>query len=265
MSALTQLQRDFSAYVLHDRAGIAGLVSAGDGDAPVRQRVDVYRDGYRLRLIEVLDNDHPGLRQLAGADGFDALCRAYIDARPSTHFNIRWFGAGLATFLRTQAPWSQRPALTEMAALEWALTLAFDAVDEPPVALAEVAALTPEQWPSMRLRFAAALQRLDLGTNVGAIRRALDREETVPPAEVFDAPRAWVVWRRDRGVYQRALEADEAGALDAARLGSRFAELCDRLCEWHAEDQVALQAAGFLKHWIEQQWVTALTVGDDAG
>ncbi|GAC1620355.1 MAG: DNA-binding domain-containing protein [Nevskia sp.] len=250
--------------MLRDRAGIGGLV-VDDDAAPIEQRLNVYRDGYRLRLIEVLTGDHPGLLHLVGAADFDALCRDYIDSHPSTHFNIRWFGEELPEFLCSHPRWSRQPALAEMATLEWALTLAFDAVDESLATMADAAALTPGQWPAMRLRIAAAVQRRQFRHNVGAIRRAVDCAEAPPALESFDAAREWVVWRRDHGVYQRALAADEAAAFDAAGQGASFAEICAALCEWHAEEQVAMQAAGFLKLWLEQQWIAGLMAGADAG
>lgn len=263
MSGLAQLQRDFSAYLLHDDASICTLI-IGDQSAAREQRVNVYRDGYRLRLIEVLTGDYPGLLHLLGAADFDALCRDYIDAHPSTHFNIRWFGGGLPAFLQSRSQGSTQPAVAEMAALEWALTLAFDAVDEAIVTMADAAALTAEQWPVMKLRMTAAIQRRQFIDNVGAIRRAIDRQETPPPVETFDAHRQWVVWRMDRGVYQRQMDADEAAAFDGAAGGASFAEICALLCEWHAEERVAIQAAGFLKLWIEQQWIAELSVDHDA-
>jgi len=262
MSGLAQLQRDFSAYVLRDEAGIGKLI-VGDQTVSLEQRVNVYRDGYRLRLIEVLTGDFPGLLHLLGSDDFDTLCRDYIDAHPSTHFNIRWFGGGLPAFLLSSSQWSKRPAVAEMAALEWTLTLAFDAVDESIATMADAAALTPEQWPGMKLRMAAAIQRRQFVDNVGAIRRAIDREEMPPAVETFDAHRQWVVWRLDRGVYQRQMDTDEAAAFDGAAGGASFAEICALLCEWHAEERVAMQAAGFLKLWIEQQWIVELIIDND--
>ncbi|WP_428382184.1 putative DNA-binding domain-containing protein [Nevskia ramosa] len=259
MSGLAQLQHDFSAYLLRDDASICSLI-VGDRTAALEQRVNVYRDGYRLRLIEVLTGDFPGLLHLLGAADFDALCRDYIDAHPSTHFNIRWFGGRLPDFLSGSPRGSQRPAVVEMAVLEWTLTLAFDAVDEVSVTMADAAALTAEQWPGMKLRMAAAVLRRQFVANVGAIRRAIDREETPPAVETFDAHRQWVVWRLDRGVYQRQMDADEAAAFDGAAAGASFAEICAILCEWHAEEHVAIQAAGFLKLWIEQQWIAELIV-----
>ena len=47
--------------------------------------LDVYRDGYALRLIEVLTIDYPGVLAMAGPADFDRMARDYIAAHPSHH------------------------------------------------------------------------------------------------------------------------------------------------------------------------------------
>ena len=66
--------------------------------------LDVYRDGYALRLIEVLTIDYPGVLAMAGPADFDHMARAYIAAHPSHHPSVRWFGKGLADFLAATPP-----------------------------------------------------------------------------------------------------------------------------------------------------------------
>ena len=88
--------------------------------------LDVYRDGYALRLIEVLTTDYPGLMAMAGPADFDHMARAYIAAHPSRHPSVRWFGKDVADFLSRTPPYSRTPAAAEMARFEWALGEAFD-------------------------------------------------------------------------------------------------------------------------------------------
>jgi hypothetical protein len=263
MSELARLQQNFQHYVLQGDAAIQCAI-VEDAAADATRRLDVYYQAYRLRLAEVLRNDFTGVRQLLGTDGFEEMARAYVEASPSPHFNARWYGDRLSGFLQHTAPWSHNAALAEMAALEWGMTIAFDAPDESSAAIEDVAALSPEEWPRMQLAFAKSLQCFDLQWNVAAIRRALDREVDVPDVvQLDDAPRH-VVWRTDLEVRHRALETDEAAALTAAMDGATFGELCERLCEWHSEDTVAMRAAELLKRWIHDQWISALIVLDEA-
>lgn len=256
MNALADLQRAMQARVLrNDASALADIADARGVDAT--QRLGVYTHAYRARLAGVLRDHYAGLRALAGDGEFHAMVLACIDATPSTHPNVRWYGASLPAFVRTTAPWSARAELADMAALDWALGLAFDAADELPLDVATLAAIKPPAWPDLRLRLHASLQSARLGHNVDRLRRALDRGEPLPALERLDPARAWVAWRHDGGVRHRRLDHDEAAALDAVALGARFAELCERLCEWHAPQAVAARAASLLRTWVDAGWVAA--------
>lgn len=266
MSALAELQRRLQTHVLRPEsapsaaAARASVVETPDADSA--QRLGIYTHAYRARLLEILGNDFPGLRTLAGAEDFERIGLGYIEATPSPHYNVRWYGGALADYLHRTAPWSQRAELIEMAALEWSMGLAFDAADDRVVEVAEVAAVAPQDWPRLGLRLHPSLQRRTLHWNVNAIRRAVDSEETVPTLLALEMPQPFVIWRKQSGVRYRRLEHDESAALDVIAQGSSFTQLCERLCDWHAVDAVAQRAAGLFRLWIEDQWVSALELED---
>lgn len=260
MTRLPALEHDFQAYV-RLRTGAMEARVVGSARADAKQRLEVYAEAYRLRLIDVLGDDYPGVRLLAGEDGFTALGEAFIAAHPSKHFNARWFGAGLAAFLAGQAPWSGEPALAEMAGLEWAMTLVFDHADESVAGVADAAAIPPQDWGAMQVVPGGAQRRVTLSWNVGAIRQALDQGAAPPAAQRLAQPETWLVWRRSFEVYYRPLAGDEAAALAAAHEGRTFAELCEALSQ--GED-AALRAAGLLRRWLEDGLVLALQPGTGA-
>jgi hypothetical protein len=258
MSTLAELQREMQAHVLHGDGAAYRAIDATRG-ASAAERLHVYTHGYRARLLEILGNDFYALRALAGAEEFERLASAYIDATPSTHPNVRWYGGSLATFLRTQPPWSRHSEFADMAELEWAIGLAFDAADETVISFNDLAALSAQDWPCLRLRLHASVQRRRLAHNVDAMRRAIDRDEALPESQAAHAP-AWIAWRDSLSVRHRRLEDDEAAALAAVADGATFAELCERLCEWHAPDAVALRAASLLRRWIDEGWIAAFDI-----
>ena len=96
--SLADLQRAFQDYLLASSDGFATAVR-DTRKADRTTLLDVYRDGYALRLIEVLTNDYPGLMAMAGPADFDHLARAYIAAHPSRYASVRWFGQHLADFM----------------------------------------------------------------------------------------------------------------------------------------------------------------------
>ncbi len=261
MSALERLQRDFQQCVLSGEGdstlldAIAGNDAAGPGE-----RAGIYLDAYLLRLTEVLENDFHGLHFAAGDETFFEMCRDYIRAMPSTQRNARWYGQGLADFLRTALPWSETPAFADLARLDWAIGLAFDSPDAASIGEADIAAVPLESWGEMRLRLSPSVQRLQLAWNAGEVRLARDRQRPCPRLRRRRLPRAWIVSRQNLEVHHRRLDDDEAAALESVAAGQPFEQMCVALCQWHPQEEVALRAAGLLKAWIGNGWIAQLQI-----
>ncbi len=280
MSALADLQSDFQAFLLDGHARMLGRVT-GTAKVSAETRLAIYYDASRLRLLEALASNYPVLRAWIGEEEFENIGIAYVAAHPSRHFSIRWFGDRLPEFLATTPPWDGKSALAEMAALEWALSEAFDAEDGTIIGVEDMAGIPADAWPDMRLHFHPSAQRLDLRWNVPivwkAINQSLDVEKNaascrgetsatpsagkeqhgdmpavadLPAPMEHEYPQAWLVWRQGLKTWFRSLSVDEAWALDAAMTGENFAAICEGLCEWIDAQNVALHAAGLMKQWI---------------
>ncbi|MEO5624731.1 MAG: DNA-binding domain-containing protein [Dokdonella sp.] len=260
MTSLAATQRRMQVFLLHPKVDtdIANTVVATSA-AGVDERLNVYALAYRARLKEVLHNDFPGLLLLSTAETFDEIAGEYIDAVPSRHANVRWYGGALAEFLRNDARWSMQPALAEMAAFEWNLGLAFDAETEPSIEVARLGAVPAEEWPALRLTLGKSLRRMALHWNVGAVRRATDLGEASPALAMLEPSQPWIIWRKGVGVRHRRLEDDEAIALDIVERNGSFTEICEALVELHALDAVAMRTASLLRHWVDDEWIVGIS------
>ncbi|MCW5737520.1 MAG: putative DNA-binding domain-containing protein [Enhydrobacter sp.] len=250
--SLADLQRAFQDYVLQSGDGFVGSVR-DTSKADRTTLLDVYRDGYALRLIEVLTIDYPGVLAMAGPADFDHMARAYIAAHPSHHPNARWFGRHLADFLVSTPPYDKSPAAAEMARFEWALGEAFDSPDQAPVVAEAVMSVPPEAWETISFAPLTSLRRLDFAFDVPT---SWQRREEVEPGELqvaaLDEPLPWVIWRPELRTNFRSLEPDEATMLDAMIAGLPFPSLCEALLEFVNEDQAPARAAGLLRSWVEE-------------
>lgn len=264
MSNLAATQRAMQAAVM-GRAANTGIAAGivGNAEAGAAERIGIYAHAYRSRLTEILAEDYPALAAVAGEDGFGAIASAYIDAIPSRHRNVRWYGDALAGFLRSSQGWSAKPELADLAALDWAIGLAFDAADEPSRPASDLAAMAPSQWPGLRLRPHPSLQFVPLATNAGAIRRAVDDGDPPPPTMVLAPPETRAAWRHDGTVLHRGLADDEAAAVEALASGT-FADLCSALRPFHEEGAVAPRAAALLRCWFDDHWIAAIAPGGTA-
>ncbi len=230
-------------------------VSAFMRDERREARLRIYADAYRLRLLEVLGNDFPALHVHVGDEVFAEWSEAYLRAHPSTHKSARGFGQDFPGWLDAHAPLAAR-----LAHFEWQQGEAFDAADAPRLALETLAALPPSAWPHLRLRLQPALRLLRLPASVPALAGAFNRGETLPPLREGDEA-DWLLWRRERIVHWRRLDADEAALLQLAQAGATFAQLCERLQSRH--DDAAMHAIGLLKRWLEDGLVAATDTHPD--
>lgn len=252
---LSEIQAAFQDRLL---TGSDDLIAhLGDG----ARFLAVYDNAYAARLLEALGEDFDALHALLGDEQFDAAMRGYVAAHPSRHRSIRWLGQHLADWLRTAEPWRDLPQLADMAAFEWALGLAFDAVDAPVLRAEALAGVAPETWPGLAFDFHPALTVVDLAWDVVPFQQAVVAE-TDPEAapELFDAPVAFAAWRDPESltVLFRPMEPVEAAALAAARDGADFSRLCEIVAEAGEAETAAMQAAGLLKAWIDAGWIAAL-------
>jgi len=211
----------------------------------------VYQHAYWARLAESLSVDFPGLQALAGAAEFDRLARAYIARHPSVDPSIRWAGRLLPEFLKTDAPWRDDPWWTDMARFDWALAHAFDAADAPPATLAQLAVVPPEFWGGLRLKLHPTLDSFEVSTPVDELRPKLLAESGAAFEHTARRNGALMVWRIDYDLKFRAIDANEAAALDAARTGATFGEICELLASRIEADQAVMAAAQILRGWLE--------------
>jgi hypothetical protein len=249
---LKDIQTKFQAAVMAggQPEGADILVSIKDSARTNRATLfGVYVNAYRLRLFEFMTIDYPALRELLGEEAFDALIEAYVVAEPSRFRNARWFSTRLPDFMEASADWRTNARALSLARLERALTDAFDAPDAEPLALESLGGVAPERWPRLAFIFHPSLILLDLAAGVVEALDAVNEEEPIPPVQNEEA-NAVAVWRADNDSVYRQLEPDEFLALNEARAGHRFGDIC-QLVAFQDESQSATERlAQFLTSWF---------------
>lgn len=257
MTELSRLQGAFQAYIRErDPAMLEHVVSTPGASA--QQRLEIYAQAYRLRLLETLATDFPGLHTLLGDAQFEQLGRDYIDAHPSRHPSIRWFGEGLEAFLSEHSPYREQPALAELARFEWAQGEAFDGAEAATVDIEALAAIAPERWSDLKVELHPALQLLELRWNVAVVWQSLDAGEQPPALSAAPAPVTWLMWRQALQPHWRSLSDEEVWALRQALAGATFGAVCEGLQRWLTAEEIPLRAAGFIKQWVSDGLVVAI-------
>lgn len=87
-----------------DKAFRVDEVIAASATLTAGQRVDLYRAGYRLRLLECLRAMHPGLRHALGDQLFDDFALDYLHEHPSRSYTLLRLGATFSQYLYDTRP-----------------------------------------------------------------------------------------------------------------------------------------------------------------
>ncbi|WP_457978943.1 putative DNA-binding domain-containing protein [Ectopseudomonas composti] len=249
---LSDWQAQVQAYLLGPAAQANPALQAsllGSAALSAEQGLAIYHNAYRARLLEALRGDYPAVHGWLGDEEFDALALAYLDAHPSQHFSLRWLGAQLADFIDGYLVPTQAAPLSELARLEWAFTLAFDAAEGQPLSLAQMAELPAEDWPTLQVRLLPSVQWLVCRHNSLALWRACKEQGDFPGSQPLEEVETCVIWRDQLITRYRSLTADEAAALQGMTVhGWNFAELCGELA--HLGEQAPAQAVSWLRQWL---------------
>jgi hypothetical protein len=247
-------------------AGLAGLPPAeralgealvcGDARLSAVERLDIYADMYFYRIRDCLKEDFTAVCAVIGGDAFHNLITDYLMAHPPTQFSLRYAGQHLPAFVRGHALAARWSYLPDLAALEWAILDAFDALDAEPLGAAALASVPQERWPELRFQLTPSLRLLRLDWPVDEVWKQAQRDE--PAGQLQPASTTLRVWRQDLRVFHRPMDAAESAALNAVSAGAQFADVCERIVACEGEAHGAERALALLGEWLADGLLTGL-------
>ncbi len=246
---LAELQLALQDFLL-DKTVDASTLTLETPSFSKQERLQIYHEAYRLRLIDALRNDYPAIEAYLGDEEFITLATEFIAEYPSHHPSLRWLGEKLSNFLRHHMHWKEHIEVVELAEFEWRQVMTFDAADTPLTTIDELRSLPPEQWMTLKLELHPSLQLMYCYSNAPTLWNSLTKDETAISIDLSQEAQTWLMWRENLQVVYRPIGTTEAWALNAFLTQKNFADVCEGLCEWIAAEQVPAQVAQYLQHWI---------------
>jgi hypothetical protein len=261
MLSLRELQLRMAAAISGEASarvldpGLLALVSDRGELAPA-QRLDVYADMYRTRLVDVLREDFPRVAALLGDTEFRAQAHRYLTRHPSTHPSVRYVGGRFADFIAGDA--RLPPFLGDLARLEWARVAVFDAADAEPLRLSDLEALAVSDWPTLRLRSIAACLVIDCAWPAHEIWAGAEDAASSGASAIRPEPTTIRVWREGGSVSHAAMGALERRVFPLLERGEPFALLCAAAEDGLEPEAAARAVGGLLMRWLEDGLLTRL-------
>ncbi len=257
----SNFHEQFERYLKGEDTPITDKVITDEkGDAT--ERMNIYRDAYSLRLIDILYGDFPTIYEILGTDSFVEMAKKYLATYPSTSFTVRHFGQYLAKFLSETKPYADYPYLWQMADFEWAKGTVFDAPDTDIFTLEQLVNIPENAWEIATFEFIPAMTRLVYDYNIPQIWLSVhnDKNDNTPAPIQLDTPMAWVMWRKNLNPNWYSMPADEDWFFIQARRGVNFPELCEGLGKWIDEDEIPQRAAEIVRRWIDEKMLKNIFV-----
>lgn len=186
------------------------------------ERLDVYRDMYLLRMEEALSIDYPSLKHYLGPGDFMRLVARYVEVYPSRNYSLNRLGDHLPEFIATLADLPRQEFCHDLARLEYALTVVFDAAETPPMKPEAVRAVRQDAWENARLKPVEAFRLLECRYPVSRYIGAVDKENPFPR---LVRKKTWVVaYRRNYDLHRMDLTQPAYELLSALACGKTVGE-----------------------------------------
>ena len=254
MTQLEALQNQFQHALLIDQT-LAADVLDGRGVA----QFGVYRIAYRARLRAALRDNFEVLPLVMGDEAFDALANAYIDAHPSNHYSLRWYGHQLCDFMAANHALLDHPAMLDLARMEWALRTAFDAAPAALLTSEALAAVPAQEWADLQFALHPSVQLLELHWAVGPIWHALKSAlDEVAPPEALE--HHLLVWRLGMNTQWKTLSKTETDFVKGLQAHRTFGQQCETLAESVGDEQAAATAIALLSELLRAGAICALHI-----
>lgn len=226
------------------------------GGVPGEERMSVYADGYKTRIMEGIGDVFPAVRHLTGERLFYELSRDYVTKFPSREYNLSRVGCLFPEFLSGTETAGNLPFLADLARLEWQVSLAFHALQTEPVKPQELAGISPEKWGHLQFVFQEGFGLLESAYPVFDLWQARKTPISEVSIRVEGNPQQVIIFRSGLEVQCLQTDACQVRLLNELRRGTCLEEALEIFSDT-PDFEPALLTRWF-GHWMQLGIITAL-------
>ena len=220
-----------------------------------RERADVYRSMYLLRMEQALASDYPVLRDVLGAASFAALVADYVAEYPSRSYTLNRLGDQLPAYLALRDGFQHA-----LAAFELAVSEAFDADQSDVLSAADVMAIPPADYADVILQAIPALRLIQVAYPVHKFKRCYRDDKPYPPTEA--ATTYLAVYRRDYEVFWLVLTKPAYELVQGLTCGEPLGQAIERACLDAGVEEPELFA--WFQEWVSNGLFQAARISPEA-
>ncbi len=248
---LQDLQTDFQNILLDAECAGADWIDDSAHDLSSRDRLAIYHNAYRVRLVDVLLDTFEHTSIYLGDEWFRQLATEYVQSHHSTQTNIGLYGQGFPEFLAVKL--ANDREIAELALLDWSLRRAFDGGDSDVLTQNDLQQLAGEAGGDMRLQPVPTLTVITQHFNTLDLWHAINTEQRPPEVERLQEPLDVLIWRKGHSPHFRSLSKLESASLAGVCSGRTLDEIGAALAQEFPDDDIATGFGLMLQRWLDDE------------
>lgn len=258
MPSLRETQSAFLAAIRSNASSPDATWVVEDGIA-AGDRVQIYRNNYRLGALAAMQATYPVVERLGGADWFRQTVARYQQQYPSTCGDLQFIGEAFPGFLRADLETSAYDYFSDVATLEWTYQLVLTAPDREAAEIAVLEAVDPAEYERLLFIPRPAVSLVESKYPIFAIWHAHQPEVTDPGEIRLDAgPSRVLLIRRPDHVELRELAEPTFLLLAQFLAGATFVDAAEFVAG--RVDEFDLQHS--LREVLGLRAIAEITVGE---
>jgi len=253
---LAELQNDFQRALFDTECKGADWISESARGLSARDRLDIYYNAYRLRLIDVLLDTFEHTAIYLGDDWFNQLAADYVQSYPLTYKNIGLYGKNFPGFLAEQL--AEDKEVSELALMDWKLRRAFDGADSAVMTLDDLQHLANVE--GFRLQPVPTMTTCTQEYNSLEIWNAINQDQTPPVVERLPQPIELLIWRKGHSPHFRSLSIIESAAITYLSSADSLDAIGATLEKDFPGVDVATEFGLMLHRWLDDEIISTGTL-----
>lgn len=248
---LNTLQVEFQNILLSAECSGADWIADSKITLSPQQRMGIYHNAYRVRLVEVLLDNFEHTAMYLGEEWFYKLANTFVQLHASTHHNIAEYGYQFPDFLAKQLPKDQE--VSELALMDWRLRRAFDGFDSNTLSNHVLQKQVETHGADTRLSPVPTLSAVTHYFNTLDIWQAVNSEEAAPTVEYLKTPVDILIWRKGHSPHFRTLTQIESAAISYLRSGDTLEQIGESLTKEFPDADVTNEFGMMLQRWVSDE------------
>lgn len=248
MNTLFTQQEALQSYLLAEDEEIFSMI-----DTPpignINTRLNVYREAYYLRLIEVIQSDFETLYELLGEENFNTLARQYIETYPSCYFSLDDYAKDFTSFIKKYVSECDY----EIAHFEWTIAEIRLLKAEAFIIESDLQAISRENWGALSFTIQSHARIMTYQHNVLYFYEESKRGDINNTCDIL-------VWQKAHVPFYLSLSHDQKMLFNALREGASFITLCEMMCAFMLDESVPGFVSETLREFIKDELITGFTV-----